>query len=63
MDYQTFKDLSVYEQIRVLTGIVPQDIETITNRIALINLIVRVELKEADASFLDDTLKKLFEGN
>jgi len=60
MTYVEFSHLSPLEQIRTLTAIIPNDIHQLTDRMAIINLITRVTLGDADSNFLDDVLKGAF---
>jgi len=60
MNKDEFKSMSPLEQIRVLSGIFVQDNRIMASHLALICLITRVELGDADKDFLDSQLDKAF---
>ncbi len=60
MNRNDFKNLTPMEQIRALTGIIPNELNSAIIRLALINLITRVEAGDADKEFLNETIDKSF---
>lgn len=55
-----FKTLSPLQQIRTLSGIMVLDEKILVARLALINLITRVELGDSNRDFLNSYLDKVF---
>lgn len=58
MNNVDFKALGSWDKIRTLTGMVPDDKESMAGRIALCCLISRVELGDAEPAFLDQIIDK-----
>lgn len=58
MNRVEFKALNNWEKVRTLTGMIPDDRESMLGRLALSCLISRVELGDADPDFLDETIDK-----
>jgi len=55
-----FKQLSKWEQVRTLSGMFAQNVDDMSNRLAIICLISRVEMGDADQEFLDQVISKAF---
>lgn len=60
MTAEEFKALSSWDKVRTLTGIVSGSGEAVMTRMALICLISRVELGDADPDFLNEIIDKAF---
>lgn len=66
MKFSEFKALDKWEQVRTITGIIPQtgdidrDNRILISRLATVCLISRVVAGDADQEFLDEQLAKMF---
>lgn len=55
-----FKALSNWDKVRTLSGMFTDNAEDMSNRLAIICLIARVELGDADVNFLNGVIDKAF---
>ena len=60
MNSKEFLKLKGYVQIRHLTAIVPKNVDSIIDRLALCNLIARYKLGLAEKKFFEKQIKKTF---
>jgi hypothetical protein len=66
MTASEFKELSNWQKIRTLSGVVPQtgsletDVKILTDRLAICCLISRVEEGDATEEFLNEIIDKAF---
>lgn len=60
MTAEEFKAMPNWEKIRTLSGMYPMDPQVMSGRLALICLISRVEMGDADQEFLDTIINKSF---
>lgn len=61
MNRSEFKKLTAIEKIKALTGIFSNDPKAMMDKLALINLIARVETGDAELGFLNEMIDKRFE--
>ena len=62
MKASEFKKLSTIQKIRTLSAIFTDDSEEMKSRLALINLITRVELGISEDDFLNEISDRMFGG-
>lgn len=69
MDILEFKNLTNWQKVRALSGIIPQSGDTqednrlLVHRLAIICLISRVEAGDASQTILDTIIDKMFGSN
>jgi hypothetical protein len=60
MNATEFKELPNWEKVRTLSGMFTQDVGDMSNRLAIICLISRVEVGDANVEFLNSVIDKAF---